>query len=103
MAKFRDYVEHSFKKHRSVQYYADKLCISPNYLNEVVNATIGMSAKQYIQSKVMDEAKKLLWYTDLPISDIAYELNYDTASYFIRSFKEHNQITPLVYRKDHKP
>ncbi len=64
---------HSKEQH-SVQYYADKLCITPNYLNEMVTSTMGFSAKQYIQNKVMDEAKRLLVYTDVPISDIAFEL-----------------------------
>lgn len=43
------------KEQHSVQYYADCLCITPNYLNEMVNSTLGISAKQYIRHKVMDE------------------------------------------------
>ena len=56
---------HSKEQH-SVQYYADKLCITSNYLNEMVTSTMGFSAKQYIQNKVMDEAKRLLVYTNVP-------------------------------------
>ena len=37
----------------------------------------------------MDEAKRLLTYTDFPISDIAFELHFSTVSYFIRSFRQH--------------
>jgi AraC family transcriptional activator of pobA len=87
----------------SVQYYADKLCITPNYLNEIVTSTKGISAKQYIRNKVMDEAKRLLTYTDFPISDIAFELHFSTVSYFIGSFRQHTGETPLLYRKTHKP
>ena len=87
----------------SVQYFADKLCITPNYLNEIVTSTKGISAKQYIRNKVMDEAKRLLTYTDFPISDIAFELHFSTVSYFIRSFRQHTGETPLLYRKTHKP
>ena len=54
------------KEQHSVQYYADKLCITPNYLNEMITSTMGFSAKQYIQGKVMEEAKRLLVYTDFP-------------------------------------
>ena len=83
---------HSKEQH-SVQYYADKLCITSNYLNEMVTSTMGFSAKQYIQNKVMDEAKRLLVYTNVPISDIAFELCFSTVSYFIRSFRQHTGET----------
>ena len=40
------------KEQHSVQFYADKLCITPNYLNEIITSVMGVSAKQYIQNKV---------------------------------------------------
>lgn len=101
--KFMKLVESHLKEQHSVQYYADKLCITPNYLNEIITSTKGISAKQYIRNKVMDEAKRLLTYTDFPISDIAFELHFSTVSYFIRSFRQHTGETPLLYRKTHKP
>lgn len=101
--KFMKLVESHLKEQHSVQYYADKLCITPNYLNEIVTSTKGISAKQYIRNKVMDEAKRLLTYTDSSISDIAFELHFSTVSYFIRSFRQHTRETPLLYRKTHKP
>ena len=96
-------VKSHLKEQHSVQYYADKLCITPNYLNEIVTSTKGISAKQYIRNKVMDEAKRLLTYTDFPISDIAFELHFSTVSYFIRSFRQYTGTTPLLYRRTHKP
>ncbi len=79
------------------------MCITPNYLNEMITASMQVSAKQYIQNKVMGEAKRMLTYTDLPVSEIAARLTYDTVSYFIRSFRQHAGQTPLAYRKMHKP
>lgn len=101
--KFMKLVESHLKEQHSVQYYADKLCITPNYLNEIVTSTKGISAKQYIRNKVMDEAQRLLTYTDFPISDIAFELHFSTVSYFIRSFRQYTGTTPLLYRRTHKP
>ena len=103
VSKFMNLVNIHSKEQNSVQYYADKLCITSNYLNEMVTSTMGFSAKQYIQNKVMDEAKRLLVYTNVPISDIAFELCFSTVSYFIRSFRQHTGETPLLYRKTHKP
>ena len=91
------------KEQHSFQFYADKLCITPNYLNEIITSVMGVSAKQYIQNKVIDEAKRLLAYTDAPISDIAFELHFSTVSYFIRRFRQHTGETPLLYRKKYKP
>ena len=68
VSKFMNLVATHAKEQHSVQYYADKLCITPNYLNEMITSTMGISAKQYIQSKVMEEAKRLLVYTDFPIA-----------------------------------
>ncbi len=101
--KFVHLVDKFFKEKRSVLYYADTMCITSNYLNEIMNAVMHVSAKQYIQNKVMDEAKRLLTYTDLRVSEIAFTLNYETASYFIRNFRQQTQMTPLAYRKEHKP
>ena len=103
VSKFMNLVATHAKEQHSVQYYANKLCITPNYLNEMITSTMGISAKQYIQSKVMEEAKRLLVYTDFPIADIAFELCFSTVSYFIRSFRQHTGETPLLYRKAHKP
>ena len=103
VSKFMNLVATHAKEQHSVQYYADKLCITPNYLNEMITSTMGFSAKQYIQGKVMEEAKRLLVYTDFPIADIAFELCFSTVSYFIRSFRQHTGETPLLYRKAHKP
>lgn len=51
----------------------------------------------------MDEAKKLLAYTDMPISEIASALHFSTVSYFIRSFRQHTGKTPFIYRREQKP
>lgn len=103
LSKFIRLVGEELKEQHSVQYYADKLCITPNYLNEIVHSALNISAKQYIQSKLMDEAKRLLSYTDLTISDITFELHFTTVSYFVRSFRQYTEETPLSYRKKYKP
>lgn len=101
--KFIELVGLYLEEQHSVRFYADKLCITPNYLNEMVNSTLGISAKQYIQNKVIDEAKKILVYTDLSISEIANNLHFSSVSYFTRCFRQCTGETPLSYRQIHKP
>jgi YesN/AraC family two-component response regulator len=97
--KFAGLVNVDFKLHHSTRYYADKLCITPNYLNEIIKDATGSSAKQYIQHKIVQEAKKMLTYTDLQISEIAGELGFDDLSYFIRLFRKQTGFPPLAYKK----
>ena len=47
ISKFIELGGADMREHHSVRHYADKLCITPNYLNEIVNSAMGMSAKQY--------------------------------------------------------
>lgn len=92
-------VNRYYKINRNTSYYADKLCITPNYLNEIVRESVGISAKVYIQNKILLEAKRLLSYTDMSVREISEELNFDNVSYFIRFFGKHAGVTPLQFRK----
>ena len=96
-------VDIHLREHHSVQFYADKLCVTPNYLNELMNTVMSISAKQYIQDRVIDEVRGLLVYTNTSISELAFEFNFSSVSYFIRAFRQCTGYTPLAYRKEHKP
>jgi AraC-like DNA-binding protein len=97
--KFADLVNSNFKHQHSTRFYAGKLCITPNYLNEVVKNASGINAKQYIQEKIIMEAKKMLIYTNLYVSEIARDLGFEDLSYFIRFFHRQTGFTPLEYKK----
>lgn len=81
-----------------IHYYATKLSITPNYLNEVIKKSIGMNAKLYIQNRIVSEAKRMLLYTEMPVSAIAKALSFESTSYFIRFFRTQTQHTPMQYR-----
>ena len=98
VARFRQLVDEHYLTESGVEFYADRLCVTSNYLNRLVRLALGQSTKQYIQSRRIEEAKRLLRYTDLPVSDIADRLGFDTASYFIRAFSRQTGTTPLQYR-----
>jgi len=64
-----------------------------------VRQSLGKSTKKYIQNRRIEEAKRLLRYTSLPIADIAEKLNFDTSSYFVRAFAKAEVVTPLQFRQ----
>lgn len=92
-------VEAEYMMRHEVEYYADKLCITPNYLNKIVRQSLGTTAKAYIHQKLFVEAKRLLSYTILSVTEIAEWLHFDSASHFIRFFRKHADMTPLQYRQ----
>jgi len=101
--RFIDLVDTDFTQSHLTTYYADKLCITPNYLNEIIKMSTGINAKQYIADRILLEAKKKLTYTDISVSIISEELGFDSASYFIRFFRRKTNLTPLQYRYQSKP
>lgn len=97
-------VDAEYMERHEVEYYAGKLCITPNYLNKIVRHSLGTTAKLYIHRKLLEEAKRLLSYTTLTVTEIAERLHFDTSSYFIRFFRKQTGITLLQYReKGHSP
>lgn len=97
--RFTSMVASEYMTHHDVEYYADGLCITPNYLNKVVRQTLGTTAKLYIHKLLFEEARRRLAYTSATIGEIAADLHFDTASYFIRFFRKHAGMTPLQYRE----
>lgn len=96
---FRALLEVNYIEHHDVEFYADKLFITPNYLNKVLHQSLGMSTKQCIQDMLLEEAKRLLRYTTLSVAEIAEQLHYDTATYFVRQFSKIVGKTPSKYRE----
>ncbi len=96
--EFRKLVNQYFNEQHSVKFYADKLNITPGHLNDIVKNKIGLSAKEFIQNRLFLEAKRLLLYTNLSVSEIAWKLNFQDDSYFVRAFKNKIGCTPHSYK-----
>jgi len=96
-------VEENYLEVHEVQFYADKLFISANYLNKIVRELLGTTSKKYINQKIVQEAKNLLSFTDLSISEISDHLKFESASYFTRSFKKSVGLKPKEFRSGNRP
>ena len=82
----------------TVRYFADKVCLSPNYFGELIKKETGKNAQQYIISKLIDMAKERILNTQLPVSQIAYGLGFQYAQHFSRLFKKNVGCSPNEYR-----
>ncbi|WP_324671256.1 helix-turn-helix transcriptional regulator [Hymenobacter sp. GOD-10R] len=83
----------------TVQYVADQLNVSPNYLSGLLQVLTGQSTQQHIHDKLIEKAKAQLSTTNLSVSEIAYALGFEHAQSFSRLFKTKTSLSPLEFRQ----
>lgn len=83
----------------TVQFLADELNISPNYLSSLLKVLTGRSAQHHIHDKVIEKAKEMLSTTDLSVSEIAYQLGFGHPQSFTRLFKLKTTVSPSMFRQ----
>lgn len=82
----------------SVKYFADKVCLSPNYFGDMVKKETGRTPQEHIQEKVIELAKEHITETDETVSQIAYTLGFQYPQHLCRLFKRRVGCTPNEYR-----
>src|SRR5690606_3783419 len=97
--QFKQHVDIHFRKITRVASYAEMLAVTPGHLNDVIKATTGKTAKQIIDEKRILEAKRLLFWGDYNLKEIASLLNFENDSYFNRFFKRHAGPTPALFQR----
>ncbi|RWZ83485.1 MAG: helix-turn-helix domain-containing protein [Hydrotalea sp. AMD] len=83
----------------SVQYIAETLNVSSNYLSSLLRVLTGQNTQQHIHDKLIEKAKEKLSTTDLTISEIAYELGFEHLQSFSKLFKAKTRLSPLEFRQ----
>jgi AraC-like DNA-binding protein len=83
----------------TVQYVADRLHVSPNYLSGLLKVLTGQSTQQHIHEKLIEKAKEKLSTTDLSVSEIAYALGFEHPQSFSKLFKTKTNLSPLEFRQ----
>jgi AraC family transcriptional activator of pobA len=96
---FKAEVDKNYKQEHSTNFYANQLHISPDHLNRTIKSKIGKTAKEYIQSRIATEAKRLLYFTALSNKEIGYELGFNEPANFSSFFKKQTQLSPSSFKK----
>ena len=97
---FRVLLEDHYVSRTQVSEYADMIYITPGHLNDTIKTITGKTAKQMIDERRMTEAKRLLYWEDLTMKEIAAHLNFEDDAYFNRFFKKHTGQTPALFQKN---
>jgi AraC-like DNA-binding protein len=82
----------------SVSWCADQLHLSANYFGDLIKKETGNTALDYIQSKLIDEAKRQIFDARKSINDVAGDLGFKYQQHFTRLFKQKTGMTPNEYR-----
>lgn len=98
-AGFRQLVQTHCAEERSVQFYADTLCITPKYLSELMKEVTGRTASEWIAEAVVLEAKALLQDPALTVHQVAAGLQFADQFAFSRFFKRGTGLSPTAYRQ----
>jgi len=102
LRKFIQLIDNHYINKRTVQEYADMLAVTANYLSQCVKQVSGKNALTFIAARLAAEASALIQYTDLEITEIAYQLNFSDPANFGKFFKRQIGLSPSAFRKKHK-
>jgi len=99
ITQFRKLVKQHYREHQPLSFYANRMCISTKHLNRKVKELTGKTSHELINEIMLMEAKMLLRHTIKPVNEIAFYLNFNDPSYFVRFFKRMTEQTPQTFRK----
>lgn len=105
LSKMEELLDDYFKKDKhielglpTVQYFAEKMNVSSNYLSDMLRTLTGQSTQQHIHNKLIEKAKETLVTTNLSVSEIAYQLGFEHPQSFSKLFKNKTKVTPKDFR-----
>ncbi|MBB4046399.1 AraC-like DNA-binding protein [Bacteroides reticulotermitis] len=96
--RFKRLLTENYKSTKSPSEYAKMLNYSLSHLNESVKSVTGFTVSHWIHQQVTLEAKRLLYYTDLDVKEIAFRLGYEDHTYFSRLFSKTVGMPPGTFR-----
>lgn len=99
VAQAINYIEENYKNEITLDEIATSVHMSKTYFCNVFKKETGEKFSTYLQSFRLEKAKQLLCSNQKKIYDIAYEVGFQSHTYFNNVFKEQYGMTPKEYRK----
>lgn len=99
--QIRNYIDAHYKEEIRRDDLAELVYLNTDYMSRIFKKEVGISLSSYILQKRVEEAKKLLSGSSLPINTVSLYVGYSNFSYFTKMFKENTGYSPLEYRRNH--
>lgn len=99
MKRVQEYIHSHICEDIDIEELAGVACVTKPYLIRLFKREFATSPVQYINGKKVERAQLLLYTTEMPVKEVAYELGFSDHSYFIRMFRKVTGITPQEYRR----
>jgi AraC family transcriptional regulator, transcriptional activator of pobA len=96
--QFSELVEKNFRTKHAVSDYADLLNMAPKTLTKKMQLERASAPSEFIQNRLVLEAKRLLTYGDQSVKEIAYDLGFEDPAYFTRFFTKKATLSPNQFR-----
>jgi len=98
----KEYVQKNFRDDISFSMVAEKVHLSRSHFSRLFHETSGITFTKFLNETRLTEAKKLLAKTDWPVTQISFEVGFNSLNYFNMTFKKYEQCTPTQYRNGQK-
>ncbi|MBN2525246.1 MAG: AraC family transcriptional regulator [Deltaproteobacteria bacterium] len=103
LRRFKSLVDSKYSEWHDAMSFANALGISPDHLNRTIKQLIGKTVKEYIQSRLVVESRRLLAFSSLSAKQISVALGFGEPANFSAFFKKHTGMPPSQFRKDQHP
>lgn len=100
--KLIELIDRHFMQERGVEFYADKLCLSPKYLSALSKSVSGHTVQELVFKAIVRKSMSLLNNTQMTVQEISDMLNFPNASYFGTFFRKQMGMSPQQYRNSIK-
>lgn len=102
LSRVYKYIDENYLRNIGLSEIAEQCFVNKFYLSHLFTKSEGIPIGKYIMQKKINDSKRLLSETELPISEIADQCGFNDIGYFSRTFKQFTQSTPLQFRKSEK-
>ena len=100
-SRFAELVELHYSSLRKVNDYIELMAIAAKPFSKALQTTIGKTPKQFIDDRILLEAKRLLVYSNETIKEITFLLGFEEPTNFSKFFREQTGLSPAEFKKQH--
>lgn len=101
--QFCDLVEAHFREHLTLSDYASRLSVTVARLNDICRRMAERPSKEVVHERLLQEARRLLRFSAVPVGEISYQLGFADPAYFSRFFTKRTGVPPSQFREEGMP